>query len=343
MNKLAKLLRDKSFQGSNYMTDLCRVDHDPIGFVFEKLDDATLDLAISNASKLEGLEVFSKIRLTSEPGGPSLRSLRYQIFLLNTGKEIGRGIQKVAKLAYKLIHCDGKWESTPIAYVKDKKRSEHSAGKLENHYMDGITHPNLETIGHIYKLYTTDVIGTPAAKYNPERTGYFTELALGDLFEWRDKLTKKELVKVMIDIASGVKALHDEGRVHQDLKPENFYIYPKEDGTYRGKIGDCTNVTAHGCVQRFGTPTYLAPENVDPKTLARNLRELENQRLLDAYATKQTDIYALGLSLAMIGLKFEGLANMTSRYPAERPTINEVIRELERIDSILNRSPKRTS
>lgn len=76
------------------------------------------------------------------------------------------------------------------------------------------------------------------------------------------KFRPSEIVRVMADIANGVQAMHAQGILHLDLKPENVMITPSGDG----KLIDLgTGWQLHPEGQRTprfwgGTAEYMAPE-----------------------------------------------------------------------------------
>jgi serine/threonine protein kinase len=79
--------------------------------------------------------------------------------------------------------------------------------------------------------------------------------------------TRKQLV---LDIASGLLALHEHGIFHTDIKPDNILIFGSDNSTYRAKISDfgssvVRNRAAPNGVCTFGrdalgTAGYTAPE-----------------------------------------------------------------------------------
>jgi class 3 adenylate cyclase/tRNA A-37 threonylcarbamoyl transferase component Bud32 len=88
-------------------------------------------------------------------------------------------------------------------------------------------------------------------------------------------------VAAVIQIASGITAVHRTGVVHRDLKPDNIMI--RADGSLAiadfgiaKKVGDDHGPTQHGDI--LGTPYYLSPEQV-----------------LGAHADHRADIYSLGV------------------------------------------------
>lgn len=76
-------------------------------------------------------------------------------------------------------------------------------------------------------------------------------------------LTPEQKIKITIDLLEGLKALHEAGIAHNDLKPENVLIrFNQETQEYEAVIGDIDMASdIHEDVHR-GTPHYWAPEMV---------------------------------------------------------------------------------
>ena len=97
-------------------------------------------------------------------------------------------------------------------------------------------------------------------------------------------LSVPEACRLLGEVAAAAVAAHAQGVVHRDLKPENLLITP--DGhTKVGDFGLCawgdadvSRLTLDG--QVFGTPFYMAPEQVEGRP-----------------TTEQVDVYALGCIL----------------------------------------------
>ena len=104
---------------------------------------------------------------------------------------------------------------------------------------------------------------------------------LASLLRRIGRLPKDKAIELAREICAGVGAAHELGVVHRDLKPANVMI----DGRGRVRVADFGLASAidelvGGRDAMAGTPAYMAPE-----------------QLHGADATKQTDIYALGLVL----------------------------------------------
>jgi serine/threonine protein kinase len=108
----------------------------------------------------------------------------------------------------------------------------------------------------------------------------------------RERLSSREALQMMLEIADGVAAAHARGIVHRDLKPENIFItregrvkvldfgLARNAGVTRGGPIGMTEMlpTEPGIV--IGTIGYLAPEQLEARS-----------------PTPATDVFALGCML----------------------------------------------
>ena len=123
--------------------------------------------------------------------------------------------------------------------------------------------------------------------------GLVMELFDGLSMERRLPPTLQALVDVFIKTADALGALHAQGYVHCDLKPNNILV----DATRNVKVIDlgqaCKTGTAKSRIQ--GTPDYISPEQV---------------KLLPV--TVQTDVFNLGATMywALCGKKLPTLFNI---------------------------------
>lgn len=109
---------------------------------------------------------------------------------------------------------------------------------------------------------------------------------LGDYLARHRRLHWTKAVKIVTQIADGLTALHEQGIVHRDIKPDNI-IYTSarprhakllDFGIARGLQASEEKLTQSGVL--IGTPAYMAPE-----------------QLLGEVASKHSDIYSLGMLL----------------------------------------------
>jgi hypothetical protein len=113
---------------------------------------------------------------------------------------------------------------------------------------------------------------------------------LGAYLKREGALTERRALPLVRQIVAGLAAAHEQGVVHRDLKPGNVMIVPRPDGPPRAVITDfgtarvsadhSRNTTAIESAAAFGTPAYMAPEQVAGEP-----------------AGKSADIYSLGVVL----------------------------------------------
>ena len=157
--------------------------------------------------------------------------------------------------------------------------------KQEFRSLSGVTHPNLVVLHELFAhenvwFFTMDLVfGQPLQAY------------LNDDYEL------SRLKQVFLDLAAGINAIHDAGKLHRDLKPNNVLVTP--EGTVRILDFGLVSDEAEGGVGQTvldecasGTPLYMAPEQTAAKPSVR-----------------ATDWYAFGVMLfeALTGqLPFDG-------------------------------------
>ncbi|MCW8984425.1 MAG: serine/threonine protein kinase, partial [Thermoanaerobaculales bacterium] len=131
---------------------------------------------------------------------------------------------------------------------------------------------------------------------------------LASLLRRIGRLPKDKAIELAREICAGVGAAHELGVIHRDLKPANVMI----DGRGRARVADfglagAIDDLAGGRDAMAGTPAYMAPE-----------------QLQGLGASRQTDIYALGLVLYEL---FTGkrahdvktIAGLKERYSSSAP------------------------
>ncbi|NLT10558.1 MAG: protein kinase [Ruminococcus sp.] len=94
--------------------------------------------------------------------------------------------------------------------------------------------------------------------------------------------SEANVLKLAMEIGSGIQAAHKQGVIHRDVKPANFFV--SDDGTY--KLGDFNISKSTVAARSFaGTEGYIAPEIYKAK------------QSVDNTYTKQADIYSFGICL----------------------------------------------
>lgn len=137
----------------------------------------------------------------------------------------------------------------------------------------------------------------------------------------RGRLSPRQLVKLLVDVAYAAHRAHDRGVVHRDLKPENILIEEGSSGMVPhvadfGLARDLAQGTPHSTAGGLGgTPAYTAPEQV-----------------LGMPVSRRTDVHALGSILyelisgsppfqsANVATTIHAVATQVPRRPAARWT-----------------------
>jgi serine/threonine-protein kinase len=173
------------------------------------------------------------------------------------------------------------------------------------------------------------------------------ELLEGESLEdrlMRGVMAPADVVHVLREAAAGLKAAHQAGVIHRDLKPPNLFLAKEADREKpRVKIldfgiaklaPDAGALIRTGSLQMVGTPHYMAPEQLDGS----------------AHVDARTDVFALGVTAfrALAGRKpFEGadaqaaLARMLSEQApplrSVRPSVPPALAAI--VDRAIRRNP----
>ncbi len=150
---------------------------------------------------------------------------------------------------------------------------------------------------------------------------------LADLLRRIGRVPGERAVEIARQLCAGLAAAHDAGIIHRDLKPSNIMI----DGRGRARITDFGVAALAddtvGAAGYAGTPAYMAPEQLERRG-----------------ATRQSDVYALGLVLYEL---FTGqrahpeskARSQTGTSPTEAPTTpSSIVAEIdEAVEAVILR------
>ncbi|MGE5413748.1 MAG: serine/threonine-protein kinase, partial [Syntrophomonadaceae bacterium] len=161
--------------------------------------------------------------------------------------------------------------------------------KREIQLSSRVTHPN---VLRVFDLGESDEIRFLTMQFVDGRD-------LATILKKQGKLPTERLVKIFRQMAEGLKAAHDQGVIHRDLKPQNIMI-DANDHVYVTDFGLAKSAGQSGMTQTgaiIGTPFYMSPEQVKGESV-----------------TPQSDIYALGVILYQMAA---GVVPFTGATPFE--------------------------
>ena len=127
---------------------------------------------------------------------------------------------------------------------------------------------------------------------------YVPGASLKDVLEKYTSLDIAEAVPILVDVASGLQAIHDKGVIHRDLKPANIILSRDglaritDFGVARPQVSDLTHHT-----EVVGSTAYISPE----AWTGNNIQY-------------RTDLYALGV---MAYEMLVGVPPFSAQSPAE--------------------------
>jgi WD40 repeat protein/tRNA A-37 threonylcarbamoyl transferase component Bud32 len=126
--------------------------------------------------------------------------------------------------------------------------------------------------------------------------------SLFDLLQRQPIWKMKDIVRLLDQIAAALTVAHRNNVIHQDLTPSNI-LFDDYKNAYLTDFGIAKRLSQEieqpGKKPVFGTPTYMAPEQIARQTV-----------------TAQTDIYSLGIILYQL---------LTGTLPFDAPKVTEIL------------------
>jgi serine/threonine protein kinase len=146
-----------------------------------------------------------------------------------------------------------------------------------------VMHPN---VCRVLELGTHHRTGSNAETIPFLTMPLLTGETLAKRLERTGRLPPREALRILIEVATGLEAIHEVGVVHRDLKSDNIFIVPDDEGKERALVMDfglaraleAPSAASTSAGILFGTPAYMAPEQVQGKAI-----------------TNAVDVYALGV------------------------------------------------
>jgi hypothetical protein len=119
----------------------------------------------------------------------------------------------------------------------------------------GVNHP------HVVKVYTT---GTAGGRFYLAME-LVDQGTLDDLLEVQGRVAESQALEIASQIAQGLRAAHQAGLIHRDVKPGNILF----SENHQAKIVDfglaMLEEASKGTDEIWGTPYYVSPERLDQK------------------------------------------------------------------------------
>ncbi len=165
------------------------------------------------------------------------------------------------------------------------------AQKFENEaqVIARLSHPNIVRVYDIEYLYRTIFIVME----------YLSGHSLKEMLQGMPRVPFPRVMNLLIQVAEGLEYAHQEGIIHQDIKPDNVLVREGD----RVKILDFGLACPAGTgddLDLAGTPYYMAPEQIDGDPV-----------------DERTDIYSLGITA------FE---MFTGQRPFPGPNVGEILK-----------------
>ena len=201
--------------------------------------------------------------------------------VLPAGLEIGKRYRVKSLLgmggmgAVYLVHDKGLDRDVALKLIRSDIAEDADAlerFKREIQLSSRVTHPN---VLRVFDLGESDGIKFLTMQFVDGRD-------LSTILKKQGKLPTERLLRVFRQTAEGLKAAHDQGVIHRDLKPQNIMldgsdrVYVTDFGMAKGS--EQSGMTQTGAV--IGTPFYMSPEQVKGESVG-----------------PQSDIYSLGVIL----------------------------------------------
>lgn len=194
-------------------------------------------------------------------------------------------------------------------------RTKHSDASSRDRFMRearalaGLKHPNVVSIYSV----SLNSAGQPFIAMEMVNDGSVQEVLKRD-----QETTPKVAAQWIVEVASGLAAVHDAGLIHRDIKPSNILLSEQGHGVV-AKLADFglarfTSVEHHATQTGIllGTPAYMSPEHIAAPEQCNSL----------------SDIYSLGVTLY----------EMLTGEPPFRGAVHTVLQRIGRDDPALPRS-----
>lgn len=155
---------------------------------------------------------------------------------------------------------------------------------------------------NIVKLYNADILPLPYIEMEYVEGVKIGNKLIRSLDEYPKPVKEELALKIVKEIAEGLKYVHSRGIIHRDLKPLNVLLKcdltPKITDLGLAKLSALSSKSSI----RGYSPRYAAPEQIDEKTYGET--------------DERTDIYQLGLIFYEL---------LTNKFPYEGETAASIV------------------
>ena len=146
-------------------------------------------------------------------------------------------------------------------------------------------HPNILTIygfGSEF-LGLEDLTAPDLFSYRPFLVVVYAPLGTLVDFLRSDQVPVTVRIGLCVDVGNAVRALHQHGYIHRDVKPQNVLVFQEDQGSVLAKLADFGMTLFHGgdagaqfnITQYFGgTERYAAPELVNRRTIDLTIQDM---------------------------------------------------------------------
>jgi len=194
-------------------------------------------------------------------------------------------------IVYKAVHSTLNLPVAVKMLKHDLAMDAYFAEKFQNeaHVIARLNHENIVHVYDIEYLYKTIFIVME----------YLEGVSLEYVLENMPRMPFSTVLEILIQVCRGLAYAHDNGIVHQDIKPANIFL---QSGN-KAKIVDFGLACPTGTEDESdlpGTPHYMAPEQIEGESV-----------------DQRTDIYSLGIAAFEMA---------TGRRPFENLPVQEILR-----------------
>ncbi len=173
---------------------------------------------------------------------------------------LGEGACSKVKYAIDLTHCkESAEEAARVLAVKITRANSKSKKAWESFRQEGVILQSLQDISGVVRI----VYSFECADLKYRRKLYtimpvYQSNLLRILNE--NRMNRKQLIRLVLDVAVAIYEIHKRQIIHRDIKPENIFIY-SEEGVYRAVLGDFGFAGTAPNVEA-GSLRFFSPERV---------------------------------------------------------------------------------